>query len=317
MTDIAQITRDQKTKKAFLHVRTDASWKIHKGKNPADIHDASLLLSGRGAGTFPLETDRLAHAIFLFEAEGQTHAIAERHTPMTGGYNIRDLGGYKGADNRYVRWGKFFRADDMAHLTQEDIDYLGSIPITTVFDFRTQREVDNAPDKLPPTVKNILHRPLAPGNVAPVEIQDGRFARYDDANAFMHVVYHELVTCQYINSVYREFMEYVQNEDKVPVLFHCTAGKDRTGVAAAFILYALGVDKKTIFQDYVDSNTYLADKYSHLTKDNPQLAVMYGVTADFLGTAFSAMEEAHGTVENYLTDVLAVDIDALRAKYLY
>ena len=317
MTAIAQITRDQKTREAFLHVHVNTPWKIYKGKNTANVDDAAFMLSGKGSGIFALPADRLAHAVFIFETESRLHPVAERHTPMAGGYNIRDLGGYTGANNRSVKWGKFFRADDMAHLTQDDIDYLGSIPITTVFDFRTQIEVDRAPDKLPSTVKHVLHRPLAPGNVAPAEIMDGRFARYDDANAFMHVVYHELITCPYINSVYREFFEYIQDEDKVPVLFHCTAGKDRTGVAAAFLLYALGVDKETIFQDYVDSNIYLADKYSHLTQDNPQLAVMYGVTPGFLTTAFDAMTETQGTVENYLTNVLNVDIDALRAKYLY
>ena len=317
MTDIAQITRDQKTKEAFLHVHVNTPWNIYRDNGTAKTDETTPLLSGEGPGTFALPVNRLAYSAFIFETASQTCQLAERHIPMAGGYNIRDLGGYLGANNKHVKWGKFFRADDMAHLTQEDIDYLGSIPITTVFDFRTQREVDNAPDRLPPTVRHILHRPLAPGNVAPAEIVDGRFVRYDDANAFMQVVYQEMITCPYINSVYREFFEYVSDEDKGPVLFHCTAGKDRTGVAAAFILYALGVDKETIFQDYLDSNIYLANKYSHLTQDNPQLAVMYGVSASFLTTAFDAMEETHGTVENYLKNVLNADIDALRAKYLY
>ncbi|MDL2283584.1 tyrosine-protein phosphatase [Oxalobacter sp. OttesenSCG-928-P03] len=315
--DIAFITRNKKTKEAVLHVEKDVPWKIHAGKSTGKTADLPLILSGDKAGTYPLPVDRARHACFTFLTAEETLVLAENHLPMTGGYNIRDLGGYRGADGKRVAWGKFFRADDLAHLTDEDVAYLASIPITTVFDFRTQREVDFAPDRLPSTVKNIVHRPLAPGNVAPSEIQDGKFGAYDDTATFMHVVYRELVASESINAVYREFFAHIANENELPILFHCTAGKDRTGIAAAFLLFALGVDKETILQDYIDSNRYLSGKYTRLTQDNPQLAVLYSVTPGYLLTAIETMEQTCQTVENYLSHVLEVDLAALRAKYLY
>lgn len=314
--DTAFITRDKKTKAATLHVEKDVPWEIRLGKNTGN-HDSSPLMSGKKSGTYPIAADRMTHACFTFQAPDETLVLAENHLPMAGGYNIRDLGGYRGAGGKRVLWGTFFRADDMAHLSDEDIAYLGSIPITTVFDFRTHKEVEAAPDRLPASVKNMVHRPLAPGNVAPSEIQRGKFGAYDDTDAFMHVVYRELVNDTGINATYREFFRLVQNENDLPLLFHCTAGKDRTGMAAAFLLFALGVNRETIIRDYMDSNIYLAGKYTLLTKDNPQLAVLYSVKPDYLQTGIETMEKAHGTVENYLTRVLDADIEAIRSKYLY
>jgi protein-tyrosine phosphatase len=316
MKDTAFITRDKKTKVAALHVEKDVSWKIYSGKNAAN-RETSLLLAGEKSGIYSLPADPQKHACFIFHTQEETLTLAENHLPMAGGYNIRDLGGYRGADGKRIIWGTFFRADDMAHLNDEDVAYLGSIPIITVLDFRTQKEVEAAPDKLPSTVKQVVHRPLAPGKVAPSEIQHGKFGAYDDIDAFMHVVYYELVSDVGINAVYREFFRLIQNENDLPILFHCTAGKDRTGMATAFLLFALGVDRDTIIRDYMDSNTYLAGKYTILTKDNPQLAVLYSVKPDYLLTGIETMEKAHGTVENYLSHVLDVDIAAIRSRYLY
>lgn len=317
MTNIAFITRDKKTKEATLHLEKDIAWKIYAGKNMESIDYSTPLLSGQNAGTYPLPINRTAYACFSLQTPDKTRILAEKHLPITGGYNIRDLGGYIGAAGKRIVWGKFFRADDLAHLSDEDLAYLSSIPLVTVFDFRTQREVDDAPDKLPSTIRNIIHRPLSPGNVSPAEIQHGQFSAYDDTDEFMHIVYRELVSNENINAVYREFFKYLKNENDLPLLFHCTAGKDRTGIATAFLLFALGVKKETIIQDYMDSNHYLAGKYTKLTQDNPQLAVLFSVKPEFLLTGIKTMEETHGTVENYLSQVLNVNIDLLRSKYLY
>lgn len=316
MKDIAFITRDKKTKVATLHVEKDIPWKIWPEKNAAD-HPSPPLLTGEKSGSYPLLADPMIHTCFTLQTPKETLTLAENHLPMAGGYNIRDLGGFRGAGGKRVAWGTFFRADDMAHLSDEDVAYLGSIPITTVFDFRTHKEAEAAPDRLPATVKNVVHRPLAPGNVAPGEIQHGKFGAYDDTDAFMRVVYRELVSDTGINAVYREFFRLAQNKNDLPILFHCTAGKDRTGMAAAFLLFTLGVDRDTIIQDYMDSNTFLAGKYTLLTKDNPQLAVLYSVRPDYLQTGIDAMEKTHGTVENYLTRVLGADIEGMRSRYLY
>ena len=316
MNDTAFITRNKETKKPMLHVRKAVPWKIYPGKNTSDPASPPLL-AGETSGVYLLPTDRLAHTCFTFLTPEETLILAESHLPMTGGYNIRDLGGYRGANGRRVSWGHFFRADDMNHLSDEDLAYLGSIPIITVFDFRTHREVETAPDRLPPSVKKVVHRPLAPGNVSPGEIQNGKFSIYDDTDAFMHVVYRELISDTGINAVYREFFSLIQEKDDLPILFHCTAGKDRTGMAAAFLLFALGVDRDSIIGDYMASNTFLAGKYAVLTKNNPQLATIYSVKPDYLITGIETMEKTQGTVENYLSHVLDVDIDAIRSKYLY
>ncbi len=316
MNDLAYIIRNKKTKAITLYVEKDLPWKIYAGTGNI-TKNTDPILSGKAKGEFILPIKQNQHMCFTFQTEDTTHILAERLLPMEGGFNIRDLGGYIGANGKKVVWGTFFRSDDLAKLSDTDIDYLASIPITTVFDFRTDKEAKETPDRFPYSVRNAFRRPLSPGNVSPAEIMHGNFNAYDDATAFMHTVYRELVSASHINAVYKELFQYLQDDNKLPILFHCTAGKDRTGMAAAFLLLSLGVSKDTIIRDYMDSNTYLAGKYTKLIENNPQLATLYSVKSDYLLTAFKTMENLCGSIDTYLSHVLGINLDKMRTKYLY
>jgi protein-tyrosine phosphatase len=121
---------------------------------------------------------------------------------------------------------------------------------------------------------------------------------------------------EYINC-YRNYFALLNNESDVPLLFHCSAGKDRTGMAATLTLYALGVDEQTIMEDYMLSNTFLGDKYASYIAQYPNLGTMFQVRPDYINAGIEAIRSQYGSVENYLTSVLNVDIEKLRAKYLY
>lgn len=115
---------------------------------------------------------------------------------------------------------------------------------------------------------------------------------------------------------YREFFRLLQETDDAAILFHCSAGKDRTGMGAALILYALGVPEQTVMEDYLASNGYLAGKYSRYAERFPQLKGMLEVKPNYLSAGIDSIRTAYGSVETYLREELGADIGKLREFYL-
>ena len=116
---------------------------------------------------------------------------------------------------------------------------------------------------------------------------------------------------------YKDYFALLQNEKDVPLLFHCSAGKDRTGMAAALTLFALGVDEETIMNDYLSSNIYLGDKYREYIAKYPALRSLFEVKSEYIQAGIKWMKQEYGTVENYLKKVLNVDISKMKEMYLY
>lgn len=237
-----------------------------------------------------------------------------RRLPLAKGRNYRDLGGIRASDGRRIAPGRLFRTDDMHSLSPGDLDFLASIPITTVIDFRSQGEVARHPDKLPHSVKNHFIFPIVPGRLElwnPDEL-----LRAKGGLGFMTDIYRSLILDDNSIDVYRDFFLRVQSEEHLPLLFHCSAGKDRTGMAAVFILLALGVNEETVMADYLDSNTCLAGKYDREIALRPERAPIFFADPAYLHAAVAAMEEKIGGVERYLTRVLGVDTQKMRDCFL-
>ena len=115
---------------------------------------------------------------------------------------------------------------------------------------------------------------------------------------------------------FRIFFAIVQNNLSAPLIFHCSAGKDRTGMAAALVLYSLGVDEQTIMEDYLSSKIYLSDKYDAFIAKYPRAESIFTVKKMFLQAGINQIKRDHGTVMDYLTKVLKVDIVKMRRLYL-
>ena len=167
----AQIIRNKYTKEASLILNVKGSWSLYAGHAVENINDSAPILTGNGGGTFPLTVSTSIRIYFILETETKRILLAERHLPMEGGYNFRDLGGFKTKEGRYTKWGKLFRADELSNLTESDLKYLTSIPITSVIDFRAQAETRRSPDKLPPTVQFTYPIAITPGNLSTEGIQ--------------------------------------------------------------------------------------------------------------------------------------------------
>jgi len=243
-----------------------------------------------------------------------------RLLPITSAYNFRDLGGYVGTGGKQIRWRTLLRSGDFHELSEEDANYLSNIPIRTVVDFRSEEEVNLLPDRLIPRLENPCHLAIDAGNLAPELtqlIEDKEITevvRMERALGMMREMYRRLVKEH--QDAYGTLFQLLQSGEAHPLLFHCTAGKDRTGLAAALILTSLGVDRKTIYEDYLLTNQTLQGKYDHLNYLGSIVTLFKTVREEFLSSAFDLMEEECGSAEAYLEKKLDVNLQHMQSLYL-
>ena len=257
----------------------------------------------------------LAIMVFLSVCNsGNSKNEQVRVLPMEGGFNFRDMGGYESASGKSVKWGLLFRSDEMGNLTPSDLEYLNNIPLRTVVDFRSESEISAAPDRKPASVTGSYALTISPGNHS--NISDVRQLMNENGEEFMKDINRLLVSDPVIISRYKEFFSLLQDETKLPLLFHCTAGKDRTGMGAALFLASLGVDESVIFEDYMLSNPLLEDKYRSLIDEIPNLKPMLEVRPRYLKAGFEQIKMTYGSIENYLNDVLDVNPELMKKLYL-
>ena len=308
------IIRDKKTRATSLNIEIEGYWELYAGTSFDSIDKTTPILTGNGSGVFPLNVNKSIRIYFELITDNGTLLLAERHLPMVGGYNFRDLGGFRTKEGRYTKWGKLFRADELSGLTKEDLEYLSSIPITSVIDFRAQSEVKRSPDKLPHTVRFTYPIAITPGNLSSEGIQANLLSTNIDTQ--MKYMNRLLVSDPPCVRAFRIFFAIVQNNLSAPLIFHCSAGKDRTGMAAALVLYSLGVDEQTIMEDYLASKIYLSDKYDAFIAKYPRAESIFTVKKMFLQAGINQIKRDHGSVMNYLTKELKVDIVKMRRLYL-
>jgi protein-tyrosine phosphatase len=236
---------------------------------------------------------------------------------MAGATNFRDLGGYIGQDGRAVKWRRIFRSDHLAGLTPADQALLAELGVTRAIDFRGQAEGAAYAYAIP----GVAYHPLV---IEPTVVQralelqaTGRALTAQDAVGLMQDTYRGFV---HENAPrFAELFRLLLARD-APTVFHCTAGKDRTGFAAALILLALGVPRETVMQDYLLTNNLYrrpAGMGSHAPEE--VLAVLWRVQEEFLDAALHMVDQDYGGVQTYLVEVLGVDAAAQRqlvAQYL-
>lgn len=231
--------------------------------------------------------------------------------PLDGALNFRDLGGYATRDGRIVRWGRVFRSDALHALTTADLEVVAGLGLRAVFDLRWPHEREEQPTCIPATNGHrSVHLMLADdpdrraGKGLLDQILDGMLPEADDD--YVISIYQEVL----VNgaSMFGTMLTHLADEDWLPALFHCAAGKDRTGIAAALLLSVLGVDDETILDDYELTNIYRSNR--RIEELRPAIEAA-GVDVEkvrpFLSARRPVMEatlrhlhDDHGGVERYL-----------------
>ena len=237
--------------------------------------------------------------------------------PLTGAMNCRDIGGYPAAGGRYVRNNAIFRSDRLSQLTDDDRDELAAYGIRTVVDFRTSAEASRDVSRLWSTVTT--HAPLPIGD----EIaQQQEFVDRIRSGEITSVTVDD-VADSYIEMLsdsgnqFANFLELAADLDCWPLLFHCTAGKDRTGIAAALILELCGVERGVVLDDYELTNSLRSERRIEQLRPSLEAA---GADVEAIRPALSAprgamtraldyIDKNHGGVEEFVLQELGIDPD--------
>ena len=256
----------------------------------------------------------------------------ERVIHLKGTTNTRDIGGYPTADGRAIRWRQIIRSDYLARLTPAGFQTLEELGVKTVVDLRTVRENEKAPTvwlgEHPP---QIFHFPIGDSHNAWFNAQRKMMKKnnFTEEEAVAHVIAGYGMIAEEGPPSLRNLMELVREPSNWPILIHCSAGKDRAGVAAALILEAVGVDRDTIMQDYLLSNEVgraeekaaLLSSESKRTRTGSKLGrgpspgawfPFVGVQPDMLQEFYSSVDEQYGSMDAFLTD-LGVDQEARKS----
>lgn len=253
----------------------------------------------------------------------------QRHVPFERVHNFRDLGGYETVDGRTVAWGSLFRSAQLSEMTSDDMTRFEALGVDLVCDFRRDDERARDPTPVTGASTEVVELAITPGSSEVVwrELADGR-ASPQEMVSLMESINRDLVLNQV--GVYRQLFGLMLQGPR-RLLVHCAAGKDRTGIAAALILSALGVDRQTVMEDYLLTNQYLPieseidrivtrlDRAGGKAPERDILRPVMEARESYLGTALNTIDEQFGSLATYFRAQLGLDepeLLQLRAWYL-
>jgi protein-tyrosine phosphatase len=280
-----------------------------------------LTLQTPSAVMCPLATCLFLGMLMFGQASAQVSDSTTRAVHVQGAVNFRDLGGYTAADGKHIKWNVLYRSADLSTLTDKDLALMDSLHIRYDVDLRGKAESAKAPDRMNPQTDYIL----CPAGSDSLQDWYKHMAGLTSGDSLMIAFY---ANTTYLTARYKPmFTKILALPQGDALLFHCTAGKDRTGIGAALILYALGVDYDTIVADYTATNVYrqkLNDRLIPVMTQqmhvNEQVARdMMSAKKIYLDATFAAIRAQYGSVDAYLRDQIGLDSAALvslRARYL-
>ncbi|OOQ60881.1 tyrosine-protein phosphatase [Mucilaginibacter pedocola] len=263
--------------------------------------------------------------LFAANAFAQIADSTKRHVTLQGAANFRDLGGYKTKSGKTVKWGKIYRSADISKLTDADIAVLQSKNIAYDIDFRGNQESAQAPDKLIPGVKYTL-LPAGSDSLGNWMKEMAAAPKGKDVGDSLLTSFYG--NTRYLTARYKPFFDQLLTvPDNESLMFHCTAGKDRTGIAAALFLYSLGVPYETIVEDYTATNYYRTAENSRSIKGMMAMLHVEEATAksmmaakkEYLDATFTAINKQYGSVDNFIKNQLGLNnkqLTVLKSKYL-
>ncbi len=240
--------------------------------------------------------------------------------------NLRDLGGYLGKDGKRVKKLSLLRSGEITNISQEDkIVLVDDYRLKTIVDLRSESEKENAPDSI---IKNVdyFHIDIMKDdmgkNTSLENFKDNMNEEY--ISKFMEETYKDFIIDKGAIEGYREFMNLLLKQEEGSLIFHCFAGKDRTGFGAAIILTLLGVSKEDIYHDYMLTNKMRADEnnkmisqmknYGMTDEQVKAMEVALNVEKNYLDASYKTAEENFGSLDNYITEALKMNKE--ERKYL-
>lgn len=252
------------------------------------------------------------------------------HIALQGATNVRDLGGTVTSSGRKLAGGRVVRGNSLSKLTDSDLEALAGLGLRTVIDFRSLGEAEQlGPDRLPAGAVGVA-LPIDAGDVQAFIGLFGDLGRQREllgdgkAAEFMRLANREFVATDAHREQFAAALRVIADESRQPVLFHCTAGKDRTGWMAAIVLTALGVPREAVMEDYLASNEYMWPAFEAQLRplaaagqlDMEVFEPLLKQHPSYLDSAFEEVSRRYGSFEEFLASGLSFsgeDLERLRA----
>ena len=264
-----------------------------------------------------------------------TKKLTNQLIGVTSGRNFRELGGYETLSGKKIKMHKLLRTGNLADLSPFDKQFLTDYGVKYDVDFRSKEEVYNQPDRVPDGVEYI-YDPVFSEDLtnSSKNLNDLNKQAANDADFgfdHMHYAYEDMIESESAQNAYRKLFEVLLKNDgeNESVIFHCTAGKDRTGFGAMLVLSALGVPFSTIKKDYLLTNITTKDFVDSMVEHARQngrnenvlqsIRDIQSVRPEYLDHAIKVLNDEYGGINNYLRDVMklsSADIMKLREIYL-
>lgn len=263
------------------------------------------------------------HPIFEIEALNKTCFLRERQGWKTGVVNFRDLGGYRTLDGKRVKYGCFYRSAAFVHLSEENHRIIESLGLKTNLDLRSNQEVMQAPDE-PIKGCNYLQIsgiPMFDDDSFQGNLNLEELAKSGDVSILMKHMDSIYTNLPLHNDAYKTMFNLI-TDGQVPLVFHCSAGKDRTGVVAMLILLALGCDRQTVIDDYLLSNVCRAQENARIFNQSTQMSEMLKqlmeVQQHSIELTIQSILNHYDSFENYFLQEYGLDattLEVLRNRY--
>jgi protein-tyrosine phosphatase len=290
----------------------DVDVDVAVGPTPASVDHRHALTVPAGTRSVRLPATGPGRRYVSVSPHGTGSAVvaAERRVPFEGVTNVRDLGGYPAGDGGRVRWGAVFRADALHKLTPADRTAFEGLGIRTVFDLRGEVEREEHPNPVESVHRPIVGRPPEPEGQAP---DRSSLAAAADGEGLLRDIYVGALT--HSPARIGEILTDLADAGQLPAVFHCHGGKDRTGIVAALLLLALGVDREAVLDDYEATARYRTIVHQQDSLANMLASGMAAeAAAGVLGAPRWAMAEAldaldadHGGIEAFLCGPAGMD----------
>ncbi len=243
--------------------------------------------------------------------------------------NFRELGGIVCDDGRHVKKGQFYRCGALADLNEEELQEIRALHIRHIFDFRSNYESSRDPDPYIEGAQVHLVNAMTDRNGNPLDFSPAGIEKIQkqistaDGRALLTGMYYNLP----FSGAYQEMFAVIRREE-TPILFHCSAGKDRTGIAAVLILMMLGVSEEDALDDYMLTNEYRAPVIEHFMmrmkevigdeKDLEPLIAFEGVARENAEVSLQAIRERCGDFETYLMTQFGITAEErIRLRDIY
>lgn len=253
-----------------------------------------------------------------------------RRLVLSGARNFRDLGGYETNDGKHVRWGVLYRSDRLHKLTEKDLQQLSALGLHQIVDFRSAFEKEVETYQLPAEFgSRVVEIPILDDST--LLFRGSRkelVTKLKQIDAAEFLIRANMEFASQFTPEIQQFVKILIASEGRPILFHCTAGKDRTGFAAAVLLRILGVPHNVVLEDYLLTNDYLFATYRRRLV---LMALLRGrrfayvirnfmlAQPAYLAAAFDVIDRNHGSFENYVHHGLGLtsaDVDTLKLLYL-